>query len=75
MAGDDRAQSGAAVVQPRRRGLSLQAQESMWFQVFILPWLVGFAVFVLGPMLASLFFSFTKYNAIQPPQWVGARNF
>jgi multiple sugar transport system permease protein len=58
-----------------RIALSLQAQEAVWFHVFILPWLVGFLVFTFGPMLASLFFSFTTYNAIQPPIWIGLRNF
>ena len=59
----------------RRRGLSLRTQEAIWFHVFIVPWLLGFICFTAGPMLASLYFGFTKYNAIQPPQWVGLRNF
>jgi multiple sugar transport system permease protein len=39
------------------------------------PWIFGFVVFTLGPMLASLFFSFTQYNVLSPARWVGVRNY
>jgi multiple sugar transport system permease protein len=58
-----------------RRGLSLRAQEAIWFHVFILPWLLGFGIFTLFPMVSSLVLSFTRYNAIEPPQFIGLRNF
>jgi len=58
-----------------KRRISLRGQEAIWFHVFTLPWLLGFLIFTLGPVLASLYFAFTKYNAIQPPQWVGLKNF
>jgi len=62
-------------VSKRRFHFSLRTQEAIWFYVFILPWLIAFLIFTLGPMLASFFYSFTKYNAIQPPEWIGLRNF
>jgi multiple sugar transport system permease protein len=37
--------------------------------------LFGLVVFQAYPILASLYFSFTTYNIIQPPQWVGLDNF
>jgi multiple sugar transport system permease protein len=43
--------------------------------VFLLPWLFGFLVLTLYPMLYSLYLSFTRYNILQPPQWIGIRNF
>lgn len=46
-----------------------------WGAFFITPWLAGFAVFTLWPMLASLFFAFTDTNAMNEPRWVGLRNF
>jgi len=58
-----------------KRRISLRGQEAIWFHVFTLPWLLGFLIFTLGPVLASLYFAFNKYNAIQPPQWVGLKNF
>jgi len=42
---------------------------------FISPWLVGFLVFTLYPILASLYFSFCEYRVLSPPRWVGVRNY
>lgn len=42
---------------------------------FILPWLLGFIFFVLGPMIASLYFSFTNYDLLSSPKWVGFKNY
>lgn len=43
--------------------------------LFISPWLIGFLLFTFGPILASLFLSFTKYDLMNPPKWVGLGNF
>jgi multiple sugar transport system permease protein len=43
--------------------------------LFLAPWLLGFLVLTLYPMIFSLYLSFTQYNILQPPQWVGWRNF
>lgn len=43
--------------------------------VFLLPWLIGFFGLTLGPALASLYLSFTNYDLIQSPDWVGASNY
>jgi multiple sugar transport system permease protein len=42
--------------------------------VFLAPWLVGLAVFTIGPMLASLYLSFTDYNLLKAPVWSGFDN-
>ena len=42
---------------------------------FLAPWLIGFFLLAIGPILASLWLSFTKYNVINPPQWIGLDNF
>lgn len=42
---------------------------------FIAPWLAGFLVFTLFPFVASIYFSFTKYDIMTPPTWVGAANY
>ncbi len=41
----------------------------------LLPWLTGFLLFVLGPVVAAFCFSFTEYDLVSRPKWVGARNF
>jgi len=43
--------------------------------VFLLPWLAGFFGLTLGPMLAALFLSFTKFDLLSDPRWVGTRNY
>lgn len=41
----------------------------------ILPWIIGFLVWNLGPILASLYLSFTEYTVLSPPTWIGLENF
>lgn len=43
--------------------------------LFLSPWIVGFAAFILYPMIATLYFSFTDYDAITQPKWVGLDNY
>lgn len=59
----------------RRFGLSLRAEEALWFYIFLAPWLLGFLAFTLFPMVASLGLSLTRYNAIKPPEFIGLGNF
>jgi|SRR5579875_203999 len=43
--------------------------------VFLAPWLLGLIGITLGPMLFSLYVSFTNYNILTPPKWIGLANF
>lgn len=43
--------------------------------LFISPWLVGFVFFGVGPLLASIALSFTNWNMIKPPGWIGMGNY
>jgi multiple sugar transport system permease protein len=43
--------------------------------LFLTPWLIGFFVFTFYPMFYSLYLSFTEYNILQPPKWIGWRNY
>ncbi len=36
---------------------------------------MGFFGLTLYPMVYSLYLSFTKFNILQPPQWVGLQNY
>lgn len=42
---------------------------------FISPWIIGFLAFFVYPLLLSLYYSFTEYNLLQPPKWVGLKNY
>lgn len=70
---------GAATLalQPRKRGtFSRSRREAFWGIVFASPWLFGFLVLTLGPMIAALYFSFTEYDIVNfPPKWVGLQNY
>jgi multiple sugar transport system permease protein len=41
----------------------------------ILPWAIGFVAFTAGPLLVSFFLSFTQWDIVRPPQWVGLANY
>ena len=43
--------------------------------LFLLPWLIGLIVITIGPMIASLYLSFTNYSLIQAPKWIGLDNY
>ena len=43
--------------------------------LYILPWLIGFLCLQLYPFLSSLYYSFTQYNILNAPIWIGLENF
>jgi multiple sugar transport system permease protein len=43
--------------------------------VFLLPWLIGLVVITIGPMIASLYLSFTDYSLLEAPNWIGIKNY
>ena len=50
----------------RRRGIVL---------AFMSPWLVGFTVFFGYPLVMSAYLSFTHYDLLSSPRWVGLDNY
>ncbi|HXF85955.1 MAG TPA: sugar ABC transporter permease [Anaerolineales bacterium] len=61
----------------QRKSLSkLARREIHWGLAFLSPWIFGFLVFTLIPMVVSLIFSFTNYNPIHPGQtkFIGLTN-
>jgi multiple sugar transport system permease protein len=43
--------------------------------LFLLPWFGGFLCFTVGPTLASLYLSFTNFDLLSDPRWVGLANY
>ena len=43
--------------------------------LFLSPWILGFIAFLLYPMVASLYFSFTHYDLLTSPRWIGLANY
>jgi len=63
------ASAGAGEKARRRR------REALNGYLFVGPSIVGFFVFILGPLLAVIYFSFTRYDAISPPEFRGLANY
>ena len=64
-----------------RRWLAGFKERETWIAyLFIFPWLFGFLVLTLGPMLFSLYYSFTNYGVqqiagLEPTKSVGFDNY
>lgn len=53
----------------------MQTSEARWALLFILPCLLGLLVFTYLPIFSSLGLSFTYWNLLGTPQWVGLENY
>lgn len=53
----------------------MKKQENLYGYLFILPWIIGFLGLILGPMLFSLYGSFTNYNVTSTMDFVGFQNY
>ena len=42
---------------------------------FISPWFIGFFAFSIIPILVSLYYSFTKYDILSTPVYIGIKNY
>ncbi|GAC1362747.1 MAG: sugar ABC transporter permease [Herpetosiphon sp.] len=56
-----------------RQNRQLRADITGW--ALVSPWIIGFLVFTLGPIVASLVISFTDWNLLSPPHFVGMANY
>jgi multiple sugar transport system permease protein len=52
-----------------------RARNTLSFYLFISPWLAGFFLLTVGPLLFSLYASFTRWTGISPPRLTGLANF
>lgn len=59
----------------KRRFSPAVAEEATAGFLAISPWIIGFLIFTAGPFLASLYFSFTRYNVLDRPAFVGLSNY
>jgi ABC-type sugar transport system permease subunit len=61
----------------KTRGLSLARNKRLWGLLLISPWLIGFILFKLVPILAALVISFTNYYFLEPGKigFVGLKNY
>ncbi|WP_405593847.1 carbohydrate ABC transporter permease [Streptomyces sp. NBC_01092] len=67
---------GAGTKQRTRRARTRENQgDGRLAAVFIAPALLGFAAFLLWPTLRGIYLSFTRFNLLTPPEWVGLDNY
>jgi multiple sugar transport system permease protein len=59
------------VARPKRRF----SEEKIAGFLTISPWAIGFIIFTAFPVVASLYFSFTRYDVVTSPRWVGLANY
>ncbi|WP_309120697.1 sugar ABC transporter permease [Paenibacillus sp.] len=55
--------------------MNMRTKEAINGYLFFSPWLIGLIFFLGGPILYSLYLSFTSYNMLSAPKWVGTLNY
>lgn len=58
----------------KSKGVKVKHTDNKAGHLFLLPWTLGLFLITLGPMLMSLYLSFTDYNLLQAPVWSGMEN-
>ena len=53
----------------------LKAQRALWGYVLLLPWLLGLLIFIIGPIIASFYLSFTDFEGMGKATWIGLANY
>ncbi len=59
----------------KRRRIGSRTREAIECYIFMSPVILGLLLFYLGPMIASLYFSFTDYDMLSAAEWVGLENY
>lgn len=52
-----------------------ERREEVKFYLFASPWIIGLLLFFIGPAIASLGLSFTEYDILSAPKWIGLDNY
>src|SRR5664279_972831 len=50
-------------------------REAATGRTLVMPWVIGFLIFTVFATGASLYLSFTDYNLVQSPKWIGLQNY
>lgn len=55
--------------------MTRQKTQAIYGAMYILPSLILMIIFTFIPIGMTIYFSFTKYNLVQAPQWIGLENY
>ena len=58
-----------------QRSGAARRRDNLYGYLFLTPWLIGFFGLFVGPGLYSLYLSFTQYDVMSPPQFIGLKNY
>ena len=68
-----------SATEKRRRLTPREVGKKMWDDrvgyLMAAPYLILFIIFTVMPVLVSIFFSFTNFNMLEPPTWIGVENY
>jgi multiple sugar transport system permease protein len=53
----------------------MRRKEALAGYLFAAPWFIGMAVFLLYPLVASIYYSFCDYSVLKAPVWIGMANY
>jgi multiple sugar transport system permease protein len=67
--------AAAPVTQERQSALALFWRRWGIYYLFLTPFLIVFTVFVIAPVLVAIFLSFTYFNVLEAPRWIGWSNY
>jgi multiple sugar transport system permease protein len=65
----------ARAAERRRRRRRSAWRRQLLALAFMSPWIIGFCAFFVYPVVSSLYFSFTRYDILTDPVWVGLDNY
>ncbi|MGH2534828.1 MAG: carbohydrate ABC transporter permease [Thermomicrobiales bacterium] len=65
----------AATAATRTPRMTVARREAIAGYLFIAPWLIGFLVLLVGPIIASFYYSLTDYQIVQAPTFIGLDNY
>ena len=68
-------ESGVSMDSGPRRLMGYRAKEAAWAYLFLTPFFIGLVAFILGPVVAALAISFTSWDLLSPPVWIGLDNY
>ncbi len=70
-----RSAAKAAATRPKPRPKPAERNDNKAAALFLAPWFAGLFLITVGPMVASLYLSFTDFSLLQPPRWIGLDNY
>ncbi len=59
-----------------KRRMSRVKRHNLFFGLlFVSPWIIGFLAWTIVPMASSIYYSFTRYDLLRPPVFIGFQNY